>query len=79
MVGDTLHGHIAGWFGRDFYGCVRIEAMGADWVVARYLNTGIAVATAASHDFQGLYKAMAWARDRFDEGFCGHERPDVED
>jgi hypothetical protein len=33
--GDVIHGFAFGAFGRDHYHCVRIEAVGPDWVVAR--------------------------------------------
>jgi hypothetical protein len=33
-VGDVIHGHASGAFGRDHEGCVRIEAVGPDWIVA---------------------------------------------
>jgi hypothetical protein len=34
-VGDIIHGFAYGAFGRDHYHCVRIEAVGRDWIVAR--------------------------------------------
>jgi hypothetical protein len=34
-VGDVIHGFAYGAFGRDHYHCVRIEAIGPDWIVAR--------------------------------------------
>lgn len=34
-VGDIIHGFAGGRFGRDSYGCKRVEAVGPDWVVAR--------------------------------------------
>lgn len=34
-VGDVVHGFAYGVFGRDHYACVRIEAVGSDWIVAR--------------------------------------------
>ena len=34
-VGAVLHGFCGGHFGRDSYRDKRIEAVGADWVVAR--------------------------------------------
>lgn len=34
-VGDVIHGFAHGAFGRDHYHCVRIEAVGRDWIVAR--------------------------------------------
>ncbi|WP_435279141.1 hypothetical protein [Streptomyces sp. 1222.5] len=33
--GDVIHGFAHGAFGRDHYDCVRIEAVGPDWIVAR--------------------------------------------
>ncbi|WP_033307366.1 hypothetical protein RFN58_07000 [Streptomyces iakyrus] len=34
-VGDIIHGSAHGAFGRDHHDCVRIEAVGPDWIVAR--------------------------------------------
>lgn len=34
-VGDRIHGYCGGYFGRDHYDCGTVEAIGADWVVAR--------------------------------------------
>lgn len=34
-VGDKIHGFACGAFGRDHYNCVRVEAVGSDWVVTR--------------------------------------------
>ena len=39
-VGTVLHGYCGGAFGRDSYDCKRVEALGADWVVARTLDSG---------------------------------------
>ncbi|MFB7440220.1 hypothetical protein ACFC01_17985 [Streptomyces mirabilis] len=33
--GDVIHGFANGAFGRDHYDCVRVEAVGPDWIVAR--------------------------------------------
>jgi hypothetical protein len=33
--GDEPDAYCGGWFGRDSYSPKRVEAMGADWVVAR--------------------------------------------
>lgn len=33
--GDVIHGYAHGVFGRDHYDCVRVEAVGPDWIVAR--------------------------------------------
>lgn len=40
LVGETLEGFCGGYFGRDSYGTKRVEAVGADWVVARDIATG---------------------------------------
>lgn len=37
-VGDLIHGHGGGNFSRDYYGCARVEAIGADWVVVRMVE-----------------------------------------
>ncbi len=34
-VGDVVHGHLFGYFGRDHYDCARVEAIGRDWMVLR--------------------------------------------
>lgn len=34
-VGTMLYGFCNGYFGRDSYGNKRVEAVGADWLVAR--------------------------------------------
>jgi hypothetical protein len=34
-IGDVIHGFAHGVFGRDHYHCVRVEAVGPDWIVAR--------------------------------------------
>lgn len=46
--GDTVHGFAYGAFGRDHYHCVRIEAVGPDWVVARDPDDGDGGAECAS-------------------------------
>ncbi|RZE89162.1 hypothetical protein [Streptomyces sp. SCA2-2] len=33
--GDVIHGFAYGAFGRDHHTCVRVEAVGLDWIVAR--------------------------------------------
>jgi hypothetical protein len=43
-VGDVLYGFCGGYFGRDSYNDKRVEAVGADWVVARedrYRDSGV--------------------------------------
>lgn len=47
-VGDTIHGFAYGAFGRDHYDCVRIEAVGPDWIVARDPDKGWAGPSFAS-------------------------------
>ena len=37
-VGDMVHGHLGGMFGRDHYDCARIEAIGADWAIIRTVD-----------------------------------------
>ena len=37
-VGTILYGYCDGFFGRDSYSNKRIEAVGADWVVARSMS-----------------------------------------
>ncbi len=37
-VGSVLHGYCGGAFGRDSYNCKRVEAIGADWIVVRYIK-----------------------------------------
>ena len=39
-IGIILHGFCDGYFGRDSYGCKRVEAIGADWLVAREIRSG---------------------------------------
>jgi len=40
-VGDKLYGYCGGEFGRDSYNTKTVEAIGADWVVAREDNNQI--------------------------------------
>lgn len=49
-VGTVLYGYCGGFFGRDSYEDKRVEALGADWVVARELETGVPVFTVADPD-----------------------------
>ncbi|MFD3952240.1 hypothetical protein ACFWRC_19715 [Streptomyces albidoflavus] len=34
-VGDVIHDFAYGAFGRDHFTCVRVDAVGPDWIVAR--------------------------------------------
>ena len=36
--GDTVHGFAEGLFGRDFYHCRTVEAIGRDWAVFREVD-----------------------------------------
>lgn len=38
QVGAVLHGYCNGFFG-DSYHCKRVEGVGADWIVAREMNS----------------------------------------
>ena len=49
-VGDVLFGFCGGFFGRDSYQDKRIEAIGADWVVARDDMGHVHVATFDQRD-----------------------------
>lgn len=42
-VGTVLYGFCSGNFGRDSYEDKRVEAISADWVVAREISTGLVV------------------------------------
>jgi hypothetical protein len=44
-IGTVLHGYCEGHFGRDALGPKRVEAIGADWIVARMEDGGIVTAT----------------------------------
>lgn len=44
-VDDVIHGFARGAFGRDHYDCVRIEATGPDWIVARSASDGLCFAS----------------------------------
>lgn len=44
-IGDVIHGFAQGGFGRDHYDCVRIEAAGRDWIVARDADGGVSFAS----------------------------------
>lgn len=44
-VGDVIHGFAQGGFGRDHYDCVRIEAAGRDWIVARDADGDVSFAS----------------------------------
>lgn len=57
-VGDVVHGHLNGFFGRDHYDCARVEAVGADWAVIRTFD-GVAVTGTGA----GVAAKLAEARD----------------
>jgi hypothetical protein len=37
-VGEVIHGFCGGLYGRESFGCRRVEAVGADWVLTRTLD-----------------------------------------
>ena len=64
--GDIIHGFAHGVFGRDHYDCVKIEAVGPDWIVARHPRehrTGLSFASGR----QSL-ELCQQARDKGDHG-----------
>lgn len=44
-IGDVIHGFAQGGFGRDHYDCVKIEAAGRDWIVARDADGDVSFAS----------------------------------
>jgi len=44
-IGDVIHGFAQGAFGRDHYDCVKIEAAGTDWIVARDADGDVSFAS----------------------------------
>ena len=59
-VGMLVHGFANGVFGRDSYSCRRIEAMGADWVVTRTLDSG-------DPEFASGEDSLRWLKRNIDE------------
>lgn len=57
-VGTMLHGLCGGAFGR-VYECKRVEALGADWVVARTEDGEICFADVAPESLEE-YTATGW-------------------
>jgi hypothetical protein len=39
-IGTVLYGFCGGYFARDLYGDKRVEAVGADWIVVREIDSG---------------------------------------
>ncbi len=39
-IGTVLYGYCGGFFGREGYGPHRVEALGADWIVVRHIESG---------------------------------------
>lgn len=75
-VGDVLHGHCGGAFGRDSYGCKRVEALGADWVMCRVISGyDRAVPSAAFCPPAELieYRDQPWGDD--EDGCCDFAPP----
>jgi len=63
-VGDIIHGYAYGAFGRDHYHCVRVEAVGPDWIVAR--DTGLDEQHGPS--FTSGHRALELCQQARDEG-----------
>lgn len=57
-VGDEVHGFADGYFGRDSYGCRRVEAVGPDWIVTRRLD-GAGDETQPAVEFVGGAEQLA--------------------
>jgi hypothetical protein len=55
-IGDLVHGHLFGYFGRDHYDCARVEAIGSDWAIIRTMG-GVACAGTGSNVIQELEQA----------------------
>lgn len=74
-VGDMIHGHVAGYFGRDYYDCARVEALGSDWVVVR-TERAMAVTLGLTSNPDALFRALLEARDNPESWLCEHQRPE---
>lgn len=57
-VGSIIHGYAGGWFSRDHYDCIRIEAMGADWLVGRTQHGQARATTCIPREQGNFWKAM---------------------
>jgi hypothetical protein len=68
-VGDVIHGFAQGGFGRDHYDCVRIEAAGRDWIVARDVNDGVSFAS-GERNLRHLLRVRDEDADKCPEGEC---------
>ena len=55
-VGDLLYGFCEGYFGRDSYGDKRVEGVGADWVVAREVESEQAVYASVNPPYLEKFK-----------------------
>ena len=58
-VGTVLHGYCVGQFSGS-YSCKRVEAIGADWVVARTLDRGEALFADCAPEALEEYTATNW-------------------
>jgi len=70
-VGDVIHGFAQGAFGRDHYDCVKIEAAGPDWIVARSANDVLSFASGV-RDLKHLI--MVRDEDSCDQDECPVEK-----
>jgi hypothetical protein len=68
-VGDVIHGFAQGGFGRDHYDCVRIEAAGRDWIVARDAHNSLSFA-GGERDLRHLLRVRDEDADKCPEDEC---------
>lgn len=73
-VGDVIHGFAQGGFGRDHYDCVKIEAAGRDWIVARDADGDVSF---ASGERSLKHLIMVRDTDSCPEGECPVEKVTV--
>lgn len=74
-IGDVIHGFAQGGFGRDHYDCVKVEAAGSDWIVARAADGGVSFAT-GEHSLKHLAMVRDTDRDQCKDSPCPVETAD---
>ncbi len=60
-IGMILHGYCNGYFGRDSFFNKRVEAFGADWIVARTKESGVPLFAEFANREQMLLCIKEWA------------------
>lgn len=78
-VGDVIHGFASGAFGRDHYDCVRIEAVGPDWIVAREPRSVLGDDGPCFASGRSALESCIEARDRghvYEDSYCSFESTD---